>query len=347
MNLNLLIDGNSLGFAAHHGTTLSANGMQTQAIFNVIKMVRQLMQEYPQASFLVIWDGKAKHRFDLLPTYKGDRADTEKKVAEREAYKVQQPHIQRALELLGIPQIRSLDHEADDIAGIMTNRLMSKPNNRVLLVSGDQDWIQLIREGVSWRDLRRDDRVVNMQNIFEKTGYKSPISFLEGKALHGDSSDCISGVGGIGETGAPLLLAEHGSITNFWKKCDSGEYTPRTKAEMSLWKGTSDITKEQWLEKFSFTKDDSLTEEENQKAYKKALKKHSDAYIGQGRKLFIRNLQLMQLLNPHPLNKERTTLNKGKFDQEGFLDFCGEMSFMSIIRTIDNFVQPFKRQTNA
>lgn len=342
MALTILIDANSLGYACHHATTLSVGGQQTQAILGFIKAVRQLRMSYPNASMLALWDGKAEFRYKLHPGYKGDRNSTPKQQAEHEAYKSQVPHIQRALTILGISQVVCYNLEADDLAGFFVPRFTKTPEDSVLLITGDCDWQQLVRDRVVWRDLRSDDRIVNIHNFFEKTGYKTPYAFLEGKCLHGDSSDCISGVGGIGEGTAPLLLAEHGSVRKFWAKCDDGSYTPRTKAERSLWKGTSEFTKEQWESQFTFTEDATLTEEENEKARKKALKKHMDAYIGQGRILFARNFRLMQLLKPPVIDKSKLVITKGNFDRDQFADFCGEFAFMSVLKGLDNFVQPFK-----
>lgn len=342
MALTILVDGNSIGYACHHATTLSVGGQQTQAILGFIKAVRQLRISHPTASILVLWDGKAEFRYELHPTYKGDRRSTPKQEAEHQAYKSQVPHIQRALTALGISQVVCYNLEADDLAGVFVPRFTAKPDGEVLLISGDCDWQQLVRERVTWRDLRSDDRIVNVHNFFEKTGYKTPYSFLEGKCLHGDSSDCISGVGGIGEGTAPLLLAEHGSVRNFWKKCDEGTYEPRSKAERSLWKGDSEFTKEEWEAQFIYVEDPALSEEANEKVRKKDLKKHKDAYVGQGRILFGRNFRLMQLLKPPVIDKSKLVITKGNFDRDQFADLCGEFAFMSVLKGLDNFLTPFK-----
>lgn len=342
MALTILVDGNSIGYANHHATTLTVGELQTQAILGFIKTMRQLRMSYPTASLLVAWDGKAEHRYLLHPGYKGDRNSSPKQQADNKAYKAQLPHIQRALTLLGIAQVICYNLEADDLAGIFVPRFTAKPDGEVLLISGDLDWAQLVRERVTWRDLRKDERIINIHNFFDKTGYKTPYAFLEGKCLHGDSSDCISGVGGIGEGTAPLLLAEHGSVRNFWKKCDEGTYEPRTKAERSLWQGTSPFTKEEWEAQFIYVEDPTLSTDDNEKAKKKALKKHKDAYIGQGRSLFGRNLRLMQLLKPPVVDKSKLVVTKGQLDRDAFADFCGEFAFMSILKSLDNFIQPFK-----
>lgn len=339
----ILVDANAIGYAAQYATKLHSGGMQTQAIFNFIKVARDLRTSYPKALINVIWDGKAEWRYELLPTYKSDRRSDPKSQAEYEAYTAQRPHIQRALTALGILQMTSAVHEADDVAGIMIERYQSKnPERKILLITGDRDWLQLVRPNVTWRDMRSDDRVVTFDNFFEKTGYRTPYAFLQGKALTGDSSDCISGVGGIGDLTAPQILAEYGSITHFWSLCDSVSIKPPTKALASLWQGTSPYTKEQWKDLFEYKNDPAMTDEENAKAEKKALKNHMNAYIGQGRDLFLRNMKLMQLIRPFPLQLDKLEIDKGNFDEDAFADLCGEFAFMSILKNLPNFLKPFQ-----
>lgn len=341
-HLTILIDGNSIGYAAHHATRLVAGDMQTQAVYGFVRSLRELRVKHPLATIYVLWDGRAQFRFDLCPEYKFKRDNDAKKLAVKEAYKAQTPFIKRAIRYLGVVQMLSYIHEADDLAGLFVAQIMKKPGQEILLISGDQDWAQLVREGVTWRDPREKDRLITLANFTEKTGYRTPLAFLEGKALHGDSSDCIPGVGGIGEGTAPLLLAEHGSVRAFIKGCDAGTIKPANKAQRSLWKGTSSMTKDEWKAQFVYVSDDGLTDEENEKAQKKAFKKHMDEYIGQGRLLFIRNMKIMQLLKPAPLEKDKLEVDRGAFSVDDFADLCGELNFMTILRSLDNFINPFK-----
>lgn len=344
----IIADSNAIGYAGQHATKLSSGGRPTQAIFNYIKVMRDLVTRYPQAKIYNVWDGKAEWRFELLPGYKGDRRSTPEQQKEYEDYKAQRPVIAKALTLLGLAQMTSFIHEADDVAGLLIRQFMEKnPNCKILLITGDRDWLQLLRPNVVWQDLRDDSRTVHFHNFYEKTGYKTPFAFLQGKALQGDSSDCISGVGGIGEGTAPKILEEFGSIKEFWRKCDAGEYIPTTKALKSLWKGESEYSKEEWERQFVYVNDDSLDEAGNEKARKKALKAHMDAYEGQGKKLFIRNMKLMQLLKPEPLQKEHFEYVPGRYDEDAFLDLCGEYAFMSILRNKDAFLNPFKKVEKA
>jgi len=230
----LIIDGNSIGWAAHYATKLTSGDMQTQAVFGFLKTMRDLRQTYRDHSILVLWDGRAQWRFDLLPTYKSTRDNDPKKAAIKKAYTEQTPYIKDALAALGVRQMRAVNQEADDMAGYMVATLSKNPENEIQLITGDEDWLQLVRPNVGWRDHRNDAKIINAGNFYDKTGYKTPLAFLEGKCLQGDGSDDVPGVGGIGEKGAPEFLAEFGSVRNFWVQCDSGAFVPKKKAHIRL-----------------------------------------------------------------------------------------------------------------
>lgn len=236
MGKTLIVDGNSLGYAAHSIGKLTVNGKQIQAVFGMVKTMRNLRLAFSGAEILTLWDGRTQWRYDLLPEYKSKREDDPKKVESREAYREQRPLIGRALRLMGMKQMVASTQEADDMAGYFVNALSSKPENEIVLVTGDRDWLQLIRPNVSWYDPREDGKWVTHKTFTDKTGFLTPHAFLQGKALQGDSSDSIPPVAhrGIGEKTAPVFLAEFGSVENFYRMVDSGEFIPKKAAHVKV-----------------------------------------------------------------------------------------------------------------
>jgi 5'-3' exonuclease len=295
----IIIDGNSWGHSAHRATRLNSGDLETQAVFGFIRTLRDMRVKHPDFTPLALWDGRAEWRFDLHPAYKSNRDNDPKKVVEREAYKAQRPYINRCLEHLGVRQMTAMTHEADDMAGYMVAKLSAQPDAEILLSTGDRDWIQLLRPGVTWQDHRDDSRTVTLQNLMDKTGYQTPYAFLEGKCLQGDSSDVIQGVGGIGEKGAPEFIAEFGSVREFWRRCDSGEFVPKKKAHINL--ASPD-----------------------------------------GRAAFKRNFRLMQLLKVAAPDKKDVVVAPGRFDADKFVEVLEELAFISILKNLDQFLQPFR-----
>lgn len=330
-----LIDANAWGYECQQGTVLRSGRMQTQAVFGVIRRMRDVRTRWPQGTPLVLWDGRAQWRYDLYPAYKGNRESSPERVAMRESYAEQKPYIQRALSALGVRQITAFTHEADDLAGHFTCKLSADPEHYITLFTGDQDWLQMIRPNVCWRDLRDSTRYVHHGNFYDYTGCKTPLEFLERKCLMGDSSDTITGVGGLGEKKAQEFIATWGSVRKFWAACDSGEHAPKLKAELSLWKGVCEYSRDQWGAKFV----------ETGRTDPRDFDKHMKSWPGQGRAIFKRNFQLMQLLKVDPPKPENINVIERRFDPAAFREVCEELSFGSILRSFDDFIEPFQPRT--
>lgn len=236
MTDQVIVDGNNIGRKHNDAVKLSSNGIPTQAIIGCIKTARELIIRDPEAKHTWLWDGKAQWRYDIHPGYKAKRNEPDpRRDASRASFNTQRPLIWKALSLIGVGQMTAKFHEADDLAGIMV-RAAKKLNPAALLklISGDGDWIQLVMEGVSVRDISDDFKHYTLANLMEKVGYRTPYGFLEGKCLMGDGSDDIPGVGGIGEKGAPEFIAEFGSVREFWRQCREGEFKPKKKAHINL-----------------------------------------------------------------------------------------------------------------
>jgi DNA polymerase-1 len=309
----MIVDGNAIGYANNSAVRLTVGDMQTQAIFGFAKQMHVLMRAYYDYSPLVLWDGRAQWRFDMLPPtddhpgYKGDRDKDPKQAAMRDEYKKQRPYIEEMLKHLGVRQMLVTTHEADDMAGYLISTIKG---GKILTVTGDMDWAQLVGENVEFLDPIHEKRI-NLRNFLEMTGYFSPEAFLQGKALMGDTSDKIPPVGGIGEKGAPLFLAEHGSV-------------------------------KAWFD--SMPRIDGYTD---QKALIKQLKAMPKAWIniayGGGIYRFAANLKLMNLRAVPKPEKQNVIVTHEPFNEAGFRDFCERFAFHSILRDFNTFVAPFRR----
>jgi 5'-3' exonuclease len=166
----------------------------------------------------------------------------------------------------------------------------------------------MIGPNVVIRDPKTADFVLKTSNFQEVTGYRTPLAFLEGKALQGDDSDVIPGIPKMGEKTAAEFLATWGSVFNFFKAVDSGEYTPK--------KRTSE----------------------------KAKSLHPEEFLAspQGRRIFLRNLKIMQLLNVARPQEGEMVVKPGAVNKQAFAELCEELAFSSILRDLDRFFAPFE-----
>lgn len=329
MSSTLLIDGNAIGHANHHATKLTVGALQVQAIFGTLWSVKSLMQKYSGWTPLILWDGHCQWRRDIYPQYKENRvAKNDLDRLDKEAYKAQIPILKKALQLLGVPQILVTNGEADDLAGLMSKRL-SDAGNSVVLITGDQDWLQLVNKNVIWFDPIRDN-TVGMGNFFEFTGYKTTAQFLQGKVLQGDTSDNISGVGGIGKDGAPEFIAEFQSVENFWAMCEAGTFQPKKLVHQRMNWQSSHFSKSEWAAKW--TADDD----------KSGYAKHIKSWTGQCRRIYERNMKLMNLLAVPAPRKQDVVVIPATPNKDAFVKLCEKLAFASILRELDSFVSVFE-----
>lgn len=293
-----LVDANSIGYAGQYAAELNSGGFPTQAIYNTLMNLRTLKSKDRDATFLYLWDDRAEFRFSLYPEYKGKREDTPEKVKEKEEYHLQQPHIKKMLNSLGISQLRVEGFEADDLAFHLTKIFLAK-GYKVNLITSDKDWLQMLDHNVTWIDMRLD-RTCTLATFEEFTGYKHIHQFVAEKCFAGDTSDNIKGVGGLGE----------GAV----------------KAIFSRWNTVQDMIAE-FREVGEFTKE-NLGDKTFSRCRKKlnAFCSNTDGMLN----TYVRNQKLMNLsMAPKP---ESFKTLAGQLDPNAFFDLCGEFAFVSVIR---------------
>lgn len=312
MREHVLIDLNSIAHAAHQGAVLRAGDQETQAIFGTIKSVRTYRIRNPNASIVGLWDG-ASWRKAVDPEYKANRQDDAKKREERKRFKSQMPFLRHALRSLGVSQLFALNLEADDLAAILSRRYGER-GDFVRLVTGDRDWLQLVSENCIWEDHRDESRRVNIRSFQHYTGYATPQQFVQAKALQGDTSDNLKGVGKIGEKGAADLIGVWGDVRAFLSDPDPEATYKRCRPEA--------------------------------KKLPKAFADFHSNVDGRQEKFF-HNMRMMDLLGELPA-PEKLTLSKGQFCPATFKSLCHRLGFASIYKDgyFESFTEPFRGTAN-
>ncbi|HIH2745430.1 TPA: 5'-3' exonuclease H3TH domain-containing protein [Burkholderia lata] len=202
----MLIDVNSIGYANQHSHTRTGQGMQVQAILGTVRSIAKRMREYPRHFPVVIWDGRAQWRYDLYPDYKSGRLKKES----------------------------SPSAEADDLGFQLMAALVAR-GHKVLQVTADTDSLQGYREGFSWLDPRFDRIIRSPAELQALVGTDCPRTYLEAKALEGDTSDTIVGVSRVGIPTALKVFATYGgSMSSFYEAVERGQVDLKKKILGSL-----------------------------------------------------------------------------------------------------------------
>ncbi|MFD0698678.1 DNA polymerase I [Paenibacillus sp. GCM10027628] len=210
MDKLIIIDGNSIANRAFYALPLLSNssGLHTNAVYGFTTMLLKLIEEEKPTHFLVAFDaGKITFRHKEYTEYKGGRAKTPPELSE------QFPLIKELLKAFQIPQFELTGYEADDIIGTLT-KIADEKGEKVLLVSGDKDMLQLASDHVTVAITRKGITEVeryNPEEIKEKYGL-TPNQIIDLKGLMGDTSDNIPGIPGVGEKTALKMLHEFGTV---------------------------------------------------------------------------------------------------------------------------------------
>lgn len=205
----LLIDGNSLLHRAFHAypPMSSADGTPTNAIFGTLKILEKLMSRFKPSHLLFCLDSsRTTFRNQLYPQYKAKRKEPDEQLVPQ--FKV----IRDVLKALNIPYLEHENYEADDLLGTIA---LKATGFMTRIATGDKDLVQLINQRINVILSRHGGEhwELTPDNTEEKLGF-SPGQVIDFKALHGDTSDNIPGLPGVGDVTALKLLGQYGSLDN-------------------------------------------------------------------------------------------------------------------------------------
>ena len=207
-----VLDGSSLFFRAFYALQLppNARGVHTNAVHGFAMMLIKLLKEIAPTQIVIAFDkSRTTFRTALYPEYKGTRDKTPEELIS------QIPLLKELAKSLGIPFLELDDYEADDIIGTLGTQA-AEGGVETVVVTGDRDVLQLIREGLTVLLTKKGIRETHAYDTaaFEEEYGFAPIRLIDMKGLMGDSSDNIPGVPGVGPKTATKLLLEYGTIEN-------------------------------------------------------------------------------------------------------------------------------------
>jgi DNA polymerase-1 len=220
----LLLDGHSLAFRAFFAlpdTLVTSSGQVTNAVYGFTAMLIKLMaDEHPQAVIVCFDRGAPQFRLDRYAEYKANRAETP------DAFRQQLPLIREVLKALRIPTVELEGYEADDLLATLS-RYYGEHGSEIVIVTGDRDILQLVRDGVSVIMTRRGISDViryDIPTVVERYGI-TPEQWTDFVALKGETSDNLPGVPGIGDKTAAQLITKYGNVEQVIAHAD--ELTPK------------------------------------------------------------------------------------------------------------------------
>lgn len=214
----LVIDGNSIINRAFYGVKLlsNKNGVFTNAVHGTASIVARQLEAVKPDYCAVAFDLKhPTFRHEMYPEYKAGRRPTPPELLSQFGY------VKEMLALMGMRVCELPGWEADDIQGTVARMARdAKEPTESYILSGDRDLLQLIDDKTSVLLATNSDTLkMGREQFREKYGIE-PESFVDMKALMGDSSDNIPGVGGIGEKTAASLISNFTTLEGIYDNID-------------------------------------------------------------------------------------------------------------------------------
>ncbi|HEY7755447.1 MAG TPA: 5'-3' exonuclease [Actinomycetota bacterium] len=221
----LLLDVSSLmyrAFFAMGDTVRTPAGRPSGALHGYLDMVVRLIVSRRPDEVVHAYDHEWRPvaRTDLYAGYKSNRPPDPEGLPE------QFTMLRQVLDLTGMAQAQTRGWEAEDaIAGLC---LESGDDDRVEIVSGDRDLIQLVRDPVVRLlfTVRGVTELLELDEAAVLERYGVPAGrYADFAILRGDPSDDLPGVRGVGEKTARALVLTYGSLDDLL--ADAASETPR------------------------------------------------------------------------------------------------------------------------
>lgn len=217
----IIIDSNAVIHRAFHALPplTTKKGELVNAIYGFLLVFLKAIKEFKPDFIVATFDYPAPtFRHKKYKLYKATR-----KKAPQELYD-QIPKIKEVLGVFNVKVLEKQGFEADDLIGTiakLAKRKQISPEIEIIILTGDLDALQLVDKNTKVYALRKgvkDTVLYDEEKVKEKMLGLIAEQVVDYKALRGDPSDNIPGVGGIGEKTAVDLLLRFKSLDNIYKE---------------------------------------------------------------------------------------------------------------------------------
>ena len=143
-----LIDGSGFIFRAYHALPhlSTSRGVSTNAVYGFTRMVLMTLRELKPTHIALAFDKESRAaRQAIDPTYKANREGPPPDLVPQFAL------IRKVVDALDVPVLEVSGWEADDVIGTLALRAKAQ-GFKVLVVTGDKDFIQLVDDDVELYD---------------------------------------------------------------------------------------------------------------------------------------------------------------------------------------------------
>jgi len=213
----VLIDGHAILHRAYHALPplTTRSGELVNAVYGFATMLFRILNELQPKYLAVAFDTpKPNFRHMEYVGYQAQRPKTDSELSG------QIEKVQELVATFDIPIFSVEGFEADDVIGTLAEQASQSKVDEVVIVTGDRDLMQLVRDEVKLYMPTRglsEGQMVGRKEVQEKMGLP-PEQIVDYKGLVGDQSDNYPGVSGIGPKTAVELLKKFGTLEEIYKR---------------------------------------------------------------------------------------------------------------------------------
>lgn len=238
----VVIDGKSVFYRGYYAmpNLSTKDGRPTGGVYGFAVMALEIVKKLKPDYVAVAWDKRhtnIRSRLKLYPQYKAGR-----KPAPEDFYD-QADLLFELFESLGWPLYEADDYEADDLMGAFAKQA-GKKGIESYLVTSDLDVLQLVNSHTHIYTIKKGFSNIELFNVasFEEKYGVGAHQWVDVKALKGDASDNIPGVGGIGEKTALELIGKYHTLDGVYEHLD--DLKPAIRAKLEKDKDMAYLSKE-------------------------------------------------------------------------------------------------------
>jgi len=219
MSKFLIVDGTALVFRGFYAIPrlTSPNGAPTHAILGFYNILFRLINE-EKPDYLAIAFDRAEEttRKKEYEDYKATRVK-----APDELYAQINP-TKKILKAGKLGLVEKPGIEADDLIATIAKVHEKKDDVDVYIYSSDLDLLQLVNQHTKVLKpgtAKTGNKLMGSAQVLERYGF-TPDHIPDYKGLHGDPSDNLPGVKGVGEKTAKKLIQKYGSLEKIYENLD-------------------------------------------------------------------------------------------------------------------------------
>ena len=216
-----LLDAYALIFRAHFAFSknprINSKGLNTGVMMGFTNTLLEVLNKQKPTHIAVAFDtSKPTFRHERYPEYKAHREATPEDI------KIGVPYVRQIIEAFNIPIVQKDGFEADDVVGTIAKQA-SREGFEVYMMTPDKDYAQLVEEKIFLYKPAYMGNAVDIMGVPEvlaKWDIENVDQVRDILGLHGDASDNIPGIPGVGAKTAVKYLKEYGSIEGLLEHVD-------------------------------------------------------------------------------------------------------------------------------